>query len=110
MELRFLILWGLTITSSTVFLLPISHPLLSPGGGSIRGLRSPGLREQESEENEIPTGELLSTWSSNASGTAEVAGLGDAHHRAKRCTCYTYKDKECIYYCHLDIIWINTPE
>ncbi|CAL8336644.1 unnamed protein product [Lota lota] len=30
--------------------------------------------------------------------------------RAKRCTCYTYKDKECVYYCHLDIIWINTPE
>lgn len=32
------------------------------------------------------------------------------HQRAKRCTCYTYKDKECVYYCHLDIIWINTPE
>uniref|UniRef100_A0A8C6UI98 Endothelin-3 n=1 Tax=Neogobius melanostomus TaxID=47308 RepID=A0A8C6UI98_9GOBI len=29
---------------------------------------------------------------------------------SKRCTCYTYKDKECVYYCHLDIIWINTPE
>ncbi|XP_050978950.1 endothelin-3 [Labeo rohita] len=32
------------------------------------------------------------------------------HRRAKRCTCYSYKDKECVYYCHLDIIWINTPE
>ncbi|KAK7916140.1 hypothetical protein WMY93_011901 [Mugilogobius chulae] len=32
------------------------------------------------------------------------------HRRTKRCTCYTYKDKECVYYCHLDIIWINTPE
>nr|6IGK_B Chain B, Endothelin-3 [Homo sapiens] len=21
------------------------------------------------------------------------------------CTCFTYKDKECVYYCHLDIIW-----
>lgn len=30
--------------------------------------------------------------------------------RSKRCTCYSYKDKECVYYCHLDIIWINTPE
>uniref|UniRef100_A0A8C9RQW5 Endothelin-3 n=1 Tax=Scleropages formosus TaxID=113540 RepID=A0A8C9RQW5_SCLFO len=30
--------------------------------------------------------------------------------RARRCTCYTYTDKECVYYCHLDIIWINTPE
>uniref|UniRef100_A0A3Q1FP94 Endothelin-3 n=1 Tax=Acanthochromis polyacanthus TaxID=80966 RepID=A0A3Q1FP94_9TELE len=33
-----------------------------------------------------------------------------ARKRTKRCTCYTYKDKECVYYCHLDIIWINTPE
>ncbi|KAK2874579.1 hypothetical protein Q8A67_021732 [Cirrhinus molitorella] len=32
------------------------------------------------------------------------------HRRAKRCTCYSYRDKECVYYCHLDIIWINTPE
>ena len=34
----------------------------------------------------------------------------EARRRAKRCTCYSYKDKECVYYCHLDIIWINTPE
>ncbi|KAL2090757.1 hypothetical protein ACEWY4_013020 [Coilia grayii] len=36
--------------------------------------------------------------------------LSGPRRRAKRCTCYTYKDKECVYYCHLDIIWINTPE
>ncbi|GCC36833.1 hypothetical protein chiPu_0015333 [Chiloscyllium punctatum] len=30
--------------------------------------------------------------------------------RVKRCTCYSYKDKECVYYCHLDVIWMNTPE
>ncbi|XP_029008024.1 endothelin-3 [Betta splendens] len=36
--------------------------------------------------------------------------LPGARRRQKRCTCYTYKDKECVYYCHLDIIWINTPE
>ncbi|XP_034542822.1 endothelin-3 isoform X2 [Notolabrus celidotus] len=36
--------------------------------------------------------------------------LPRARRRAKRCTCYSYKDKECVYYCHLDIIWINTPE
>ncbi|XP_057686720.1 endothelin-3b [Corythoichthys intestinalis] len=34
----------------------------------------------------------------------------ESKSRSKRCTCYSYKDKECIYYCHLDIIWINTPE
>ncbi|KAL2103770.1 hypothetical protein ACEWY4_000638 [Coilia grayii] len=33
-----------------------------------------------------------------------------SHTRTRRCTCYSYKDKECVYYCHLDIIWINTPE
>ncbi|XP_074538052.1 endothelin-3b [Halichoeres trimaculatus] len=38
---------------------------------------------------------------------AEATG---AKLRSKRCTCYSYKDKECVYYCHLDIIWINTPE
>ncbi|XP_017571401.2 endothelin-3b, partial [Pygocentrus nattereri] len=32
------------------------------------------------------------------------------HQRPRRCTCFSYKDKECVYYCHLDIIWINTPE
>ncbi|XP_032897539.1 endothelin-3-like [Amblyraja radiata] len=30
--------------------------------------------------------------------------------RTKRCTCFSYKDKECVYYCHLDVIWMNTPE
>ncbi|KAI4881917.1 hypothetical protein NFI96_021093, partial [Prochilodus magdalenae] len=34
----------------------------------------------------------------------------EARQRPKRCTCFSYKDKECVYYCHLDIIWINTPE
>ncbi|KAG9269472.1 endothelin-3b [Astyanax mexicanus] len=33
-----------------------------------------------------------------------------AHQRPRRCTCFSYRDKECVYYCHLDIIWINTPE
>ncbi|KAK1153179.1 endothelin-2 [Acipenser oxyrinchus oxyrinchus] len=29
--------------------------------------------------------------------------------RVKRCSCNNWHDKECIYFCHLDIIWINTP-
>ncbi|CAL8396874.1 endothelin-2 [Gadus morhua] len=29
--------------------------------------------------------------------------------RTKRCSCNSWLDKECIYFCHLDIIWINTP-
>uniref|UniRef100_A0A672I3N8 Endothelin-3 n=1 Tax=Salarias fasciatus TaxID=181472 RepID=A0A672I3N8_SALFA len=53
--------------------------------------------------------------SSGGGVQAEARPPAESHppssrRRAKRCTCYTYKDKECVYYCHLDIIWINTPE
>lgn len=33
-----------------------------------------------------------------------------SHVRTKRCSCATFLDKECVYFCHLDIIWVNTPE
>ncbi|TMS16944.1 Endothelin-3 [Larimichthys crocea] len=42
--------------------------------------------------------------------SSRVSEATEAKSRTKRCTCYSYKDKECVYYCHLDIIWINTPE
>ncbi|KAG1961077.1 endothelin-2 [Pimephales promelas] len=29
--------------------------------------------------------------------------------RTKRCSCSSWLDNECIYFCHLDIIWVNTP-
>lgn len=29
--------------------------------------------------------------------------------RAKRCACSSLLDSECHYFCHLDIIWVNTP-
>ncbi|KAG7520133.1 endothelin-3-like [Solea senegalensis] len=53
--------------------------------------------------------------SSGLLGSGEPARLklsagAETKSRPKRCTCYSYKDKECVYYCHLDIIWINTPE
>ncbi|NXC36525.1 EDN1 protein, partial [Campylorhamphus procurvoides] len=32
------------------------------------------------------------------------------HRRARRCSCSSLLDEECVYFCHLDIIWINTPE
>lgn len=41
---------------------------------------------------------------------SQLSDTTEAKSRQKRCTCYSYKDKECVYYCHLDIIWINTPE
>ncbi|XP_047460161.1 endothelin-2 [Mugil cephalus] len=31
------------------------------------------------------------------------------HVRTKRCSCSSWDDRECIYFCHLDIIWVNTP-
>ncbi|XP_078538029.1 endothelin-2 [Lissotriton helveticus] len=34
---------------------------------------------------------------------------GARHLRTKRCSCNNWLDKECIYFCHLDIIWVNTP-
>ncbi|XP_026880921.2 uncharacterized protein LOC113586759 [Electrophorus electricus] len=51
------------------------------------------------------------TVSTGINGTAcYLCQLSKPRRRERRCTCYTYKDKECVYYCHLDIIWINTPE
>ncbi|XP_077193246.1 endothelin-2 [Paroedura picta] len=37
------------------------------------------------------------------------AAASSRHLRTKRCSCNNWMDKECIYFCHLDIIWINTP-
>ncbi|KAL2772753.1 endothelin-2 isoform 1 preproprotein [Daubentonia madagascariensis] len=31
------------------------------------------------------------------------------HLRLRRCSCSSWLDKECVYFCHLDIIWVNTP-
>lgn len=107
MELGLLLLLGLTLASRTGFSLPVSRALLPLGGSSNSGLKFLGLRQRDNRENEVLAGSLPSA---NHSSVEKVAGPGEAHHRAKRCTCYTYKDKECVYYCHLDIIWINTPE
>ncbi|XP_043945921.1 endothelin-3 isoform X2 [Protopterus annectens] len=66
--------------------------------------------------NSIPLDTQSTSHKDSFQGTAEsaVSTLNisklESHRRRKRCTCFTYKDKECVYYCHLDIIWINTPE
>uniref|UniRef100_A0A3Q1EP09 Endothelin-1 n=2 Tax=Acanthochromis polyacanthus TaxID=80966 RepID=A0A3Q1EP09_9TELE len=43
---------------------------------------------------------------------APTASTGSLRPRVrnKRCSCATFLDKECVYFCHLDIIWVNTPE
>uniref|UniRef100_A0A8D3DK16 Endothelin-3 n=1 Tax=Scophthalmus maximus TaxID=52904 RepID=A0A8D3DK16_SCOMX len=68
-------------------------------------------REVEADKR-LPGGadDLASVPSRSEANTCPDCELPGPRRRAKRCTCYTYKDKECVYYCHLDIIWINTPE
>lgn len=51
-----------------------------------------------------PSGETTT-----ASTTTTTTTQG-RHVRTKRCSCATFLDKECVYFCHLDIIWVNTPE
>ncbi|XP_010593574.1 endothelin-2 [Loxodonta africana] len=40
---------------------------------------------------------------------APLARAWGAHLRPRRCSCSSWLDKECVYFCHLDIIWVNTP-
>ncbi|XP_072465865.1 endothelin-2 isoform X2 [Notamacropus eugenii] len=42
-------------------------------------------------------------------GSAPASGAQSNHLRIKRCSCNSWLDKECVYFCHLDIIWVNTP-
>ncbi|MFT7803040.1 endothelin-1-like [Arapaima gigas] len=32
-----------------------------------------------------------------------------SRRRAKRCSCENLKDIECVYFCHIGIVWVNTP-
>ncbi|XP_056374466.1 endothelin-1 [Hyla sarda] len=46
----------------------------------------------------------------DATGAHQSSGAPLRPRRFKRCSCSSLMDKECVYFCHLDIIWINTPE
>ncbi|XP_068997483.1 endothelin-3b [Embiotoca jacksoni] len=63
-------------------------------------------------KSEINPGGLTDSKAFGSRGPAgsPLSEITETKSRQKRCTCYSYKDKECVYYCHLDIIWINTPE
>ncbi|OBS60241.1 hypothetical protein A6R68_08637 [Neotoma lepida] len=122
MEPGLWLLLGLTVTSAAGFV-PCPQP-----GGSGRTSVSQGPPEAGSEGDceETVTGPGERTVAPTAAQPANPGGAGQdqgpgrsgeeaeqgasAHHRPRRCTCFTYKDKECVYYCHLDIIWINTPD
>ncbi|XP_010772154.1 endothelin-3 isoform X2 [Notothenia coriiceps] len=71
------------------------------------------LSSHASLTSEVIPGSLPASSSAFGSGRSSGSPLSEAAEaksRPKRCTCYSYKDKECVYYCHLDIIWINTPQ
>ncbi|KAI1894921.1 hypothetical protein AGOR_G00120740 [Albula goreensis] len=48
---------------------------------------------------------------SSVSDLGSDPALNSAPHRvrSKRCSCNNQMDSECHYFCHLDIIWVNTP-
>uniref|UniRef100_A0A672ITP1 Endothelin-3 n=1 Tax=Salarias fasciatus TaxID=181472 RepID=A0A672ITP1_SALFA len=70
-----------------------------------RALASPALVKPEIIPGGLPDSQAL-----GGSAGSPLSDAPGSKSRQKRCTCYSYKDKECVYYCHLDIIWINTPE
>uniref|UniRef100_A0A8D2ZHL6 Endothelin-1 n=1 Tax=Scophthalmus maximus TaxID=52904 RepID=A0A8D2ZHL6_SCOMX len=53
---------------------------------------------------------VMYSWSLCTETAADAAVSAVRHVRNKRCSCATFLDKECVYFCHLDIIWVNTPE
>ena len=56
-----------------------------------------------------------SAFSSSVHGPSSEEGgpLTQLVHRAprrqRRCSCENLKDKECVYFCHIGIVWVNTP-
>ncbi|KAM6147505.1 endothelin-3 [Erethizon dorsatum] len=114
MEPGLWLLFGLTVTSAAGLV-----PCPQTGGSGRTSLpRGPPATRSEGDCQETVLGPSKETGAPTAaqgpspgkSGQEQAAEWGPVHHRARRCTCFTYKDKECVYYCHLDIIWINTPE
>ncbi|XP_060037175.1 endothelin-3 isoform X1 [Erinaceus europaeus] len=112
MELGLWLLFGLTVTSAAG-LVPAPHP--GDAGRSSISQTPPVAKSEGSIQETLTTARGPRPESSGqkqgADGFGAQANKGSpVRHRARRCTCFTYKDKECVYYCHLDIIWINTPE
>lgn len=113
MEPGLCLLFGLAVTSAAG-LMP--HPQPGEAGGSGIHGATPAARP----EGDMKETEAMTAVQKSPGGPGQKQGPGQfgeqvpkggpVHHRARRCTCFTYKDKECVYYCHLDIIWINTPE
>ncbi|KAK6489005.1 endothelin-1 [Huso huso] len=59
----------------------------------------------EKEASSVSIGVALS----NSEGVPLTVLTHKAPHREKRCSCENLKDKECVYFCHIGIVWVNTP-
>ncbi|XP_019612703.2 endothelin-3 isoform X1 [Rhinolophus sinicus] len=106
MELGLWLLFGLTVTSAAGLV-----PRPQPGDAGRSGVpRATPAARSEGDIEETAAAKAVQGPRPESPGQAQAAEGGPVRGRARRCTCFTYKDKECVYYCHLDIIWINTPE
>ncbi|XP_043116200.1 endothelin-2 [Puntigrus tetrazona] len=53
---------------------------------------------------------LLEGWGLPLVPQTDLSDPSATHRvRSKRCSCNNQLDSECHYFCHLDIIWVNTP-
>lgn len=114
MEPGLWILLGLTVTAAAGFV-----PCPQTGGAGRTSVpRAPRVAGSEGDCEDSVASPRRQTVAPTAGkgpspgspGRGQAAEGDPGHRRVRRCTCFTYKDKECVYYCHLDIIWINTPE
>ncbi|XP_019492686.1 PREDICTED: endothelin-3 [Hipposideros armiger] len=106
MELGLWLLFGFTVTSAAGLV-----PRPQPGDAGRSGVpRAAPAAGSEGDIEETVAAKAAQDPSPGSPGQEQAAEGAPVRGRARRCTCFTYKDKECVYYCHLDIIWINTPE
>ncbi|XP_068120665.1 endothelin-3 isoform X2 [Hyperolius riggenbachi] len=120
MEQRIFLFLGLLATSNTGFMLALlpQVPGIKLSPQFKEGAKKTGRAEEKSASIYLqsastspgPQGTPIPGYDQMSPSFHLEPDSGGAHRRERRCTCYTYRDKECVYYCHLDIIWINTPE
>ncbi|KAM9296836.1 endothelin-3 [Gastrophryne carolinensis] len=126
MEQSFLLILGLLLSSNTGFVFALlpqlpegkTSPQVKEGGRKASRVEKEsaaiflqsGVTQPPGSTSPGPQGTPIPGYDQMSPSFNLDPAPGGAHRRERRCTCYTYKDKECVYYCHLDIIWINTPE
>ncbi|NP_001298143.1 uncharacterized protein LOC103909337 precursor [Danio rerio] len=46
---------------------------------------------------------------SHVNRSPSASAASQTHRRERRCSCENLKDKECVYFCHIGIVWVDTP-